>query len=113
LILLAAGGGPEGTRAKCQPAVLESFIEWCEQTREDFQLEPAIDHLLAERKSELAVNQTYGQWRQKQKEDPTACRAMGFKDDPKKDDREYLQLKGEFMPEWRPGHSMGAGRGKG
>ncbi len=30
--------------------MLESFIEWCEQTREDFGLEAAIDQLLVERK---------------------------------------------------------------
>jgi hypothetical protein len=41
--------------------VLESFIEWCEQTRKDFQLEPAIDQLLAERKGEVVVSQSYGE----------------------------------------------------
>jgi transcriptional regulator with XRE-family HTH domain len=58
LILLAAAGGPDGKGAKCLPAVLESFIEWCEQTREDFQLEAAIDQLLAERKGEVSVSQS-------------------------------------------------------
>ncbi len=113
LILLAAAGGADGTGTKCLPAVLESFIEWCEQTREDFQLEGAIDRLLAERKGKAAVSQSYGVWRRKQQEDPSVCRAMGFKDDPKKDDRENLRLTAETMPIWRPGHSMGAGRGKG
>jgi hypothetical protein len=37
---------------------------------------------------------------------------MGFKDDPKKDDRENLRLTAETVPVWRPGHPMGA-RGKG
>jgi len=45
-----------------------------------------------------------------QKEDPVACRFMGFKDDPKKADKENLRLESNAVPVWRPGYPM---RGKG
>jgi hypothetical protein len=41
-----------------------------------------------------------------QKEDPEACRLMGFKDDPRKRDSENLRLEAETVPVWMPGRSM-------
>jgi transcriptional regulator with XRE-family HTH domain len=108
LILLAAAGGPDEKGAKCLPAVLESFIEWCEQTREDFQLDPEIQPQLEERKSKIELTKTYKQWRINQREDPEMCRLMGFKDDPKKRDDETLRLSMETVPLWRPGYAMRA-----
>ena len=106
LILMAAARGGDGETAGPLPAVLVSFVHWCEQTREDFQLGRAIDEQLRERKRELALTKTYGEWRRMQREDPVMTRAMGFKNDPKKEDNEQLRLTVETMPLWRPGHSM-------
>jgi|ERR1043166_2997741 transcriptional regulator with XRE-family HTH domain len=106
LILMAAARASDGQTAGPLPAVLESFVHWCEQTREDFQLGRAIDELLKERKRELTLTKSYGEWRRMQREDPVMARAMGFKDDPKKDNKEQLRLSTETYPLWRPGHSM-------
>ncbi|MCX6903157.1 MAG: hypothetical protein NTW03_06690 [Verrucomicrobia bacterium] len=47
-----------------------------------------------------------------QKTDPAVCRAMRFKDDPRKRHDEYLQLEMATVPVWRPGLSMrGPGTG--
>ena len=53
---------------------------------------------------------TYRQWRAMQKDDPTICRMMRFKDDPRKSDNENLQLEAETIPIWRPGPPMRGGR---
>ena len=74
------------------PAVIDSFIQWCERTREDFQLDPQIQEQLEQRKDKLVLNHTYRQWRTMQKESPTVCRLMRFQDDPKKSDQENLRL---------------------
>jgi hypothetical protein len=86
--------------------VVDSFIQWCEQTRKDFELDPGIQAQLEQRKRPFALNQTYKAWRTKLKEDPTVCRMMGFKEDPQKRDDEYLRLEMETVPIWRPGYSM-------
>ena len=88
------------------PAVVDSFVQWCEQTREDFHLETEIDTLLAQRKGKVVVNHTYRQWRAMQKEDPAACRFLGFKDDPEKPDEANLRLEAETFPIWWPGRPM-------
>ncbi len=108
LLFLAAAraGGDKGPSRL--PAVADSFIHWCEQTREDFALEAGIDEQLAQRTSEVAVQKSYREWRRQQREDPTACRAMGFTDDPTKDDNESLRLTTMTMPLWRPGYPMRA-----
>ena len=106
LIFVAAARAAGGQGAGPLPAVLESFIQWCEQTREDFQLEKAIDEQLSERTKEVVLTKTYREWRRMQQEDPTLCRAMGFEDEPKKEDKETLRLSLETIPLWRPGHSM-------
>jgi transcriptional regulator with XRE-family HTH domain len=46
-----------------------------------------------------------------EQEDPTMCRVMRFRDDPRKSDQETLRLEAETVPIWRPGLSMRAPRG--
>ena len=86
--------------------VLDSFIQWCEWTRKDFQLDEQIEELLRKRQNKLVLNHTYGQWRAMQKEDPQMCRMMRFKDNPRKPDIENLSLEIDTIPIWRPGHPM-------
>jgi len=105
-LLFMAAAQPHGRTRYRLPGVLDSFLQWCERTRKEFHLEPEIQKLLEQRKAKLVINHTYGQWRQMQKEDPGACRFMGFKDDPTKSDKENLQLKAETIPVWLPGRSM-------
>jgi hypothetical protein len=80
------------------PVVIDSFIQWCERMREDFQLDPQIQEQLERRKDKLVLNHTYRQWRTMQKENPTACRLMRFQDDPKISDNENLRLEMETVP---------------
>ena len=108
LLFQAASQTATAKGASRLPAVVGSFIQWCEETRENFQLEKAVDEQLNQRKARLALNKTYKQWRTHLKEDPAACRALGFKDDPKKRDDEYLRLETELVPIWKPGYSMRA-----
>ena len=106
-LLFLAAAQPGAGKTPCRlPAVVDSFIQWCERTREDFRLEAEIDAQLAARKSKLVVNHTYRQWRAMQREDPAACRLLGFKDDPKKGDDENLRLEAETVPIWWPGRPM-------
>lgn len=106
-LLFAAAGRPAGGRIRHRlPGVLDSFIQWCERTREDFQLDRQIQEQLEQRKAKLVLNHTYRQWRTMQKEDPAMCRQMRFKDDPRKSDNENLSLEMETVPIWRPGHPM-------
>lgn len=106
LLLTAASraGGAAGPSRLA--AVVDSFVQWCEQTREDFQLGKAIDEQLEQRRQTLELAHSYKQWRAKQKEDPDLCRKLGFKDDPKKRDEETLRLSVQTVPTWRPGYSM-------
>ena len=101
---------PRGKVRHRLPGVVDSFIQWCERAREDFQLSEEIEAQLRQRKAKLVLNHTYRQWRAMQKDDPTMCRMMGFKDDPRKSDSENLQLGAETIPIWRPGHPMRRGR---
>ncbi|MEI8045458.1 MAG: helix-turn-helix transcriptional regulator [Verrucomicrobiota bacterium] len=105
-LLFMAAAQPHGRTRYRLPGVVDSFRQWCERTGEDFHLEPEIQKLLEQRKAKLVINHTYGQWRQMQKDNPAACRLMGFKDDPTKSDKENLQLEAETIPVWQPGHSM-------
>jgi transcriptional regulator with XRE-family HTH domain len=105
-LLFVAAALPGGKVGYRLPGVVDSFIQWCERTREDFQLDGKIRGQLDRRKTKLAINHTYGQWRRMQKEDPAACRMMGFKDDPQKGDGENLRLEVETVPSWRPGYPM-------
>ena len=57
------------------PAVLDSFIDWCDQTREDFKLGQLIDEELTKRQFKAGLTLTYGEWRRMKKEDPAALEA--------------------------------------
>jgi len=106
LLFMAAttsGGGKVRYRL---PAVLDSFMRWCEQTREDFKLGPAIAEQLGKRKFKAGVTQTYGEWRAMHQRDPAALKAAGFKDDRRKRDEDALRLELELVPGWAPGRSM-------
>ena len=109
-LIFAAAARPRGKVRHRLPGVVDSFIQWCERTREDFQLGGEIEEQLRQRKAKLVLNHTYRQWRAMQKDDPTICRMMGFKDDPRKSDSENLQLEAETIPIWKPGHPMRGGR---
>ncbi len=98
--------GAEGAESTRLPGVLGSFIQWCQQTREDFELEAGIEAQLAERKGVEVFDRSYAQWRAIAKEQPHAARLFGFKDDPKRRDEERLTLKMETVPVWMPGTSM-------
>ena len=111
-LLLVAAAQPGGGKRPCRlPAVVDSFIQWSEQMRSEFQLEAEVDAQLAQRKGKVVVNHTYGEWRAMQKEDPGACRFMGFKDNPKKRAEENLRLEVETIPIWWPGRPMRASTG--
>ncbi len=105
-LLFVAAARPHGKVRHRLPGVVDSFRQWCERTREEFHLDAEIEEQLKRRKTKLAINKTYGQWRKMQREDPTACRVMGFKDDPSRGDHENLRLETETVPLWRPGHPM-------
>ncbi len=108
LLVRASIRGKDGVQARARLAgVVNSFIQWCQQTREDYELEKPIDELLSERKTVLELNKTYRQWREMAKQDPDAARAMGFKNDPTMDERESLRLTMEGIPVWKPGYRMG------
>jgi transcriptional regulator with XRE-family HTH domain len=110
LLFLAAARPGRGKVRHRLPGVVDAFIQWCERTREDFQLDAQIQEQLEQRKAKLVLNHTYGQWRTMQQEDPAMCRMMRFKDDPRKGDHENLRLEMDTVPLWRPGHSMRAPR---
>jgi transcriptional regulator with XRE-family HTH domain len=106
LLFMAAALPGVGKIRHRLPGVLDSFIQWCQRTREDFRLEPQIEELLRQRKTKLALSRSYGQWRAMQKEDPKVLRLMGFKDNPRKDENEELCLETDTLPIWSPGHPM-------
>ncbi len=109
-LLFLAATKPRGAKIRHRlPGVVDSFIQWCERTREDFQLEDQIDELLKERSHELEIRHSYGEWREMQKTDPEACRTMGFEDDPTKSDSEVLTRTRKVMPLWLPGRGMRGG----
>ena len=110
LLLRAAAQAGEGGIPARMAGVLDSFIQWCQQTRKDFRLEKEIDAQLEERKATLELNKSYARWREMAKTDPEMARRMGFKDDPKRDGKETLRLSMETVPVWMPGQSM---RGEG
>ena len=109
LVFLAAAKGAGVTGGRL-PGVVDSFIQWCRQAREEFQLGPAIEAELATRRGTLELTHSYRQWREMAKDDPGMARKLGFKDNPKRGDGESLSLKMETVPEWMPGTSMRAGR---
>jgi transcriptional regulator with XRE-family HTH domain len=110
LLFIAAAGNGETGPARL-PGVVDSFIQWCRATREDFGLGPAIEAELAKRKGTLELTHSYRQWREMAKEDPAMACMMGFKDNPKRKDDESLSLKMETVPEWMPGTDMRGAQG--
>jgi transcriptional regulator with XRE-family HTH domain len=106
LVFMAAATANAETEPTRLAGVVDSFIQWCQQTREDFGLGPAIEAELAKRKGTLELTHSYGQWREMAKQDPAMARMMSFKDNPKRRNEENLSLKMETVPEWMPGTSM-------
>ena len=106
LLFVAAAQPVRRNKGQRLPAVVQSFIQWCAATRKDFKLEREIDVQLRQRPGELSLTHTWGQWRRMQREDPTVCRAMGFRDDPGKPDGQSLTLKMVTFPVWTPGYPM-------
>src|SRR5262249_15073576 len=54
-ILFAAASKPQGKVNRRLPAVVDSFIQWCERTREDFRLEREIEEQLQQRPAKLSI----------------------------------------------------------
>ena len=106
LLFLAATKASGGKIRYRLPAVLDSFIEWCDQTREDFKLGQLIDEELTKRQFKAGLTLTYREWRRMKKEDPAALEAVGFKDDSRKPDEAELRLELKLRPGWTPGRSM-------
>ncbi len=106
ILLRAAAKAGAGSTPLVLPAVVDSFVLWCRQTEEAFQLIQPIDEELAQRKGRLELTKTYGQWREMAKTDPTLARQFGFVDKPKIADGEALSLVMETIPVWAPGWNM-------
>ena len=106
MLFLAAVRPADGQDRRQLPAVLASFSQWCEQTREDFQLAEQIEAQLAQRQFQIGQTRTYGWWRAQHKEAPAVYEAVGFKDDPTKSDDEELFVGHKAVPDWTPGACM-------
>jgi len=111
LFRAAATANGEGGASRL-PGVLDSFIQWCKETRTAFRLEKEIDAQLGQREVKVELTKSYGQWREMAKTDPKMARRMGFKDKAGKDEQETLTLSAAMFPVWMPGHSMGRKRVK-
>ena len=75
------------------------------QVRVDFQLGEQIEAQLQQRKFKLGQTQTYRFWREMQKTSPLNCEALGFKDDPSKEDEEEVFVGRDLTPkEKEPAH---------
>ena len=106
-LLLLAAAKPSGDKLRHQlPGVMDSFMQWSETVREDFQLGPQIDEQLAARQQKVGMTQTYGDWRAMNRGNPEGLKANGYVDDPTKGAAEPLRLELEVVPEWAPGRSM-------
>ena len=106
LIFMAAIRSGAAKRCQQLPAVLVSFIDWCEETRKDFGLEGGIDEQLAKRRFKVDVTQTCREWRAMLKESPAEVKGARFRDDRSKRDEETLRLELQVVPGWAPGRSM-------
>ena len=98
-----ADGDPPRQRL---PGVMDSFLQWCENAREDFKLGPALDEQLAKRRFRAGMTQEYRDWRAMARGNPEGLKASGFKDDPSRGAKEQLRLELELVPGWAPGRSM-------
>jgi DNA-binding transcriptional regulator YiaG len=109
LLFLAAARAGAGEGCSRLPGLMDSFIQWCHQAREDFELGAEIDAELAKRKAPITLNKSYAGWREMAKTDPTMARSFGFKDNAKKEGQEMLELTiKDTVPVWMPGQSMRA-----
>jgi len=106
LIFAAAARAEGGVSRERLPGVLHSFIEWSERVRRDFDLGREIEEALLKRKAKAGVTLSYREWRRLAREEPARVRAIGFKDDPGKEDEEELRLEVEMRPGWAPGRRM-------
>lgn len=106
LLLEAAARASEDKAGQRWPGLLDSFMQWGESAREDFELGPALDALLEKRRFRAGMTQEYRDWRAMARGNAEGLAANGFKDDPSKGDREPLRLELELVPEWAPGRSM-------
>ncbi len=110
LLFRAAAQAGAGGKTLPLPAVVDSFVQWCRQTEEDFRLIQHIDAQLETRKQPVPLTKTYGQWREEAAKHPNLARTYGFQDDPKKADHEPLTLTVEMFPVWAPGWEMRRGK---
>ncbi len=107
LIFKAAMAGSGVVRRRRRVlGVLQSFKEWSDGVREDFDLGGAIDQELDRRRGKVGMKLSYGQWRQIARRHRQYARAIGFRDDPEKGDKELLELQVEMRPGWAPGRRM-------
>ncbi|HWW01831.1 MAG TPA: helix-turn-helix transcriptional regulator [Candidatus Acidoferrum sp.] len=108
-LLFRAAAKPGGGKLRGRlPGLMDSFIQWCEGVRKDFKLEREIDEQLEQRRFKAGMTQSYGEWRAMARRDPEALKAVGFKDDRRKRDKDRLRLELELAPDWAPGRSMRA-----
>jgi len=112
LFRAAATAGGEAVASRLA-GVLDSFSQWCQQTRKDFHLEKLIDAQLETRTARLELTKSYGQWREMARTDPEMARKMGFKEEATKDAGESLKLSITTVPTWMPGHDMRGRRAEG
>jgi DNA-binding XRE family transcriptional regulator len=112
-VLLLAAAKPGFGRIKDRlPAVWNSFIDWCDQTREDFKLEKQIDGVLSQRKFKDRMTGSWGEWRRlkclaaRSEAAEWIVSCYNFKDDKRKLDDEELTLEVETCPDWEPGIGM-------
>lgn len=110
LLFRAAARAGEDGKTLPLPAVVDSFVQWCRQTEEDFKLLKYIEGQLETRRHTVTLTKTYKQWREEQVTNPGTPHMFGFKDDPKKGDHESLTLSKEMHPVWAPGWDMRCGK---
>jgi DNA-binding XRE family transcriptional regulator len=108
LLFLAAARSGASEDCSRLPGLIDSYIQWCQQARVDFELGREIDAELAKRQEPLRFNKSFREWREMAKTDPTMARMFRFKDNRKKGDQEMLEREMKKVPVWTPGQSMGA-----
>jgi transcriptional regulator with XRE-family HTH domain len=106
LLFEAAARASEDKRGQRWPGLMDSFRQWGESARVDFDLGPELDGLLAKRRFRAGMTQEYRDWRAMARGNAEGLAAAGFKDDASKGDKEELRLELELVPEWAPGQSM-------
>ena len=106
-LLLLAAAKPSGDKLRHQlPGLMDSFMQWCESAREDFQLGRPIDAQLETRRQRVGITQAQGVWRAMNRGNPEGLKANGYVEDPTQGDAEPVRLELEMVPEWAPGRSM-------